>query len=71
MTKPTNIHRYRSELIRPCAYATGEHKGRWYVVSYHTPTGMQWEDSVCQHYQTLAEARSAIDETSIYNYQLG
>ena len=61
MAPYTKVHRYRGELIRPCAYADGEHKGRWYVVSYHSPTGMRWEDSVCPHYQTLAEARAGID----------
>jgi len=54
------VYRYRGHLIRPCDYANGEHAGRWYVQTYHAPTGLRWEDSVCPHYHTLRDARDAI-----------
>ena len=56
------VYSYRSQLIRPCAYVDGAHAGRWYVQSYHAPTSMRWEDSVCAHHRTLRDARQAIRE---------
>ena len=52
---------YKGQHIRPCEDASGQHRGRWMVQTYHR-TGNPWSDEYCPHYHTLAEARAGITE---------
>ena len=54
--------KYKSETIYECDYPRGEHSGRWFVQTYHSPTGMPYADELCPHYRTLADAKAAITE---------
>jgi hypothetical protein len=55
------VYRYKGHRILDCAWADGEHDGKWYVQSYHD-SGVQWADEATRHHRTLAEAREYIDE---------
>ena len=59
--KMNRTHKYRGQTIKPCEFAIGEHRGRWAVRTRHI-TGVPFADDFCAHYQTLAEAKAAIDE---------
>ena len=54
-------HKYRGQTIKPCEFAIGEHRGRW-AVRVPGKSGFLFADEYCAHYQSLAEAKAAIDE---------
>ena len=58
-TMTYRAHHFRGVTIYPCAWTLGEHRGRWYVQSYHS-TGMPYADEVCSHFHTLSDAREFI-----------
>lgn len=65
--------RYKGNLIRWCTYqgydqgeSIGTHRGRWYVQTYHAPTGNPWGEENCPHYATLGAAKDAIDAEIAY-----
>jgi hypothetical protein len=52
---------YRGWPIRPCCWSKGQHYGRWIVQARHMPTGIPYSDEECSHFNTIAEARAAVD----------
>jgi hypothetical protein len=54
-------HRYRGYEIRPTTYA--QHPERWYIVSHHGPSGIEWDEQECKRCWTLQQAREHIDWT--------
>ena len=61
-------HKYQGRVISPVEYADKRAQGyRWYVQTYHSPTGMPWDSQLCPHYYTLAQAKAAIDESARYS----
>lgn len=52
---------YHGSTIYPCEWASGQHKGKWIVQTFHQ-TGMPYADSECPHFHTLADAKRHIDE---------
>lgn len=58
--------KYKGQIIRDCAWADGEHNGKYVVQTYHAGTGMPWSDEECPHYWSLAQAREAINESIKY-----
>ena len=58
---PRTSRIYKGQTIRVCERVKGEHSGRWSVQGYHTGTNLPLSDELCSHYQTIAEARAAIN----------
>ena len=61
MTNATTSRTYKGHTIYPCCWATGEHRGKWIVQTYHL-TGMPYADELCPHFATLAAARERITD---------
>ena len=51
---------YRGVRIRPCECEVGVSGFRWYAQSHHVPTGIMYEERLCGHCRTLAEAREGV-----------
>lgn len=54
-----NARTYYGMTIRRCGWADNPHGGEWLVQTYHQ-TGVRWSDEECPHYDTLREAKAAI-----------
>ena len=60
---PTRTHVYNGYTIYPVQYPQKYANGyRWYVQTYHCPTGIAYDSQNCPHFRTLTEAREIIDE---------
>jgi len=63
MTTLAKDRLYHGKIIRACVSAEQgaySHRGRWIVQAHHE-TGNLLSDELCPHYQTLAQAKAAID----------
>jgi hypothetical protein len=59
----SKTHQYRGFEIAPTQHAERRNAGyRWYVQTYHSPTGMAYDSQHCPHFVSLAAARESIDE---------
>lgn len=55
-------YRYRGMRIRECMCERYNQGKRWFVQTYHSPTGIPWSESECRHYVSLNAARAGINE---------
>lgn len=55
------MRKYLGKEIYPVQYGDKARAGfRWYVQTYHSPTGIPLDSQHCPHYFTLAQAKSEI-----------
>lgn len=59
----TKTHQYKGYKIRPAEYADRIQAGfRWYVQTYHQPTGLPYDSQHCHHFATLDQAKEHIKD---------
>ncbi len=54
-------HTYKGSTIYRCDCNWTNPPMRWFVQTYHSPTGMPWEEQICPHFANLKDARKAIN----------
>ena len=55
---------YFGRTILPCSYQSSLQAGyRWYVESYHSPSGRPWDEQNSPRFRSLRAAKEAVRES--------
>lgn len=58
MPRQLNRHEFFGIEYRPCTYRDSLVAGyRWYRVSHHRPSGMEYSEQHCEKFRTLRDCR--------------